>query len=126
MSRDTTGAVATEYSKAFMTGQQGQFAAAGQANADVMAQGQMGLSGPAASAEPVSFDKFCEINGAMLAWTKQGKDISAMLDKTFKITAMDVSTIGLYWNQKMMADLSMFEKQTALMGQYEQRYLAMP
>ncbi len=126
MSRDTTGAIATEYSKAFMSGGQGQFAAAGQAAADVMAQGQMGLSGPAASAEPVSFERYCEISGAMTAWTKQGKDISAMLDKTFKITAMDVSSIGMYWSQKMMADLSMFDRQSQLMTQYEQKYLSMP
>jgi hypothetical protein len=126
MSRDTTGAVATEYSKAFMGGAQNQYAAAGQAAADVMAQGQMGLSGPAASAEPVSFDKYCEISGAMQAWTKQGKDISAMLDKTFKISAMDVSSIGMYWSQKMMADLSMFDQQSRLMAQYEQKYLTVP
>ncbi len=126
MSRDTTGAIATEYSKAFMSGQQGQFAAAGQASADVMAQGQMGLAGPAAGAEPVSFDRYCEISGAMQAWTKQGKDISAMLDKAFKISAMDVSTISVYWSQKMMADLSMFDQQTTLMARYEQQYLATP
>jgi hypothetical protein len=126
MTRDTTGAVATEYSKAFMSGQGGQFAAAGQASADVMAQGQMGLAGPAASAEPVSFEKYCEISGAMQAWTKQGKDISAMLDKAFKISAMDVSTISVYWSQKMMADLSMFDKQATLTARYEQQYLAMP
>jgi hypothetical protein len=126
MSRDTTGAVATEYSKAFMSNQGGQFAAAGQASADVMSQGQMGLAGPAANAEPVSFERYCEISGAMQAWTKQGKDISAMLDRTFKISAMDVSTISVYWSQKMMADLSMFEKQTALMSRYEQQYLAAP
>jgi hypothetical protein len=126
MSRDTTGAIATEYSKAFMGGSQNQYAAAGQAAAQVMADGQVGLSGPAASAEPVSFEKYCEISGAMTAWTKQGKDISAMLDKTFRISAMDVSSIGMYWSQKMMADLSMFDRQSQLMAQYEQQYLAMP
>jgi hypothetical protein len=126
MSRDTTGAVATEYSKAFMTGGQNQYAAAGAAAAQVMADGQMGLSGPSAAAEPVSFEKYCEISGAMTAWTKQGKDISAMLDQTFKITAMDVSSIGMYWSQKMMADLSMFDQQSKLMAQYEQKYLSMP
>jgi hypothetical protein len=126
MSRDTTGAVATEYSKAFMTGSQNQYVAAGAAAAQVMADGQMGLAAPSAAAEPVSFEKYCEISGAMTAWTKQGKDISAMLDRTFKITAMDVSSIGMYWSQKMMADMSMFDTQSQLMARYEQKYLSMP
>ena len=49
-----------------------------------------------------------------------------MLDKTFKISAMDVSSIGMYSSQKMMADMSMFDRQSRLMAQYEQKYLAMP
>lgn len=124
MSRDTTGAIATEYAKAFAGG--GQYGAAGAAAADNMAQGQMGLQGPSAAAEPMSFEKYCEVSGAMQAWTKTGKDISAMLNKHFKMTAMDVSNVGMYWSQKMMADLSMFDTQSKLSAQYEQKYMSMP
>lgn len=124
MTRDTTGAIATEYSKAFMG--QGQYGAAGAASADVMAQGQMGLSGPSDSAEPMSFEKYCEISGAMSAWSKQGKDISAGLDKHFQMTAMDFSNVSMYWSQKMMADLSIIDRQSALIAEYEQKYLTMP
>ena len=127
MSRDTTGAIATEYAKAFSG--QGQFGGMGAAAADVMANGQMGLSGPStgggAGGEPVSFDRYCEISGAMSAWTKQGKDISAGLHKHFQMSAIDFSNVGMYWSQKMMADLSMFDTQSKLVAQYEQKYLAM-
>lgn len=125
MSRDTSGAIATEYAKAFAGG--GQYGGMGAAAADNMAQGQMGLQGPsAAGGEPMSFEKYCEVNGAMQAWTKTGKDISAMLQKYFNMSAMDVSNVGMYWSQKMMADLSMFDTQTRLMAQYEQKYMNMP
>ncbi len=73
----------------------------------------------------VPFEKYCEIAGAMNAWTKQGKDISAGLHKHFQMTAMDYSNISMYWTQKMMADLSMFDRQTQLQNHYEQRYLQM-
>ncbi len=124
MTRDTTGAVATEYSKAFMSGNQGAHAGMGAAAADNMASGQMGLQGPSA-AESVTFEKYCEIAGAMQAWSKQGKDISAGLHKYFQMTAMDYSSVSMYWSQKMMADLSMFDRQTQIANHYEAQYANM-
>lgn len=125
MSKDTSGAVATEYSKSFMGAGAGQYGAAGQATAAAMGDGAV-AQGPIAGAEPVSFDKYCEISGAMAAWGKQGKDVSAGLDKHFKMTAMDFSNIGMFWSQKMMADMSMFQTQMDITAKYEQQYLAMP
>jgi len=127
MSKDTTGAIATEYSKAFMNAGQGQFGAAGQAAAGAMGDGGFATQAPAANAEPVSFEKYAEISGAMSAWSKQGKDISAGLDKHFnKMTAQDFSNISMYWSTKMMQDLSSFDRLSKLTAQYEQQYLAMP
>ncbi|MDB4934209.1 MAG: hypothetical protein JWP87_1181 [Labilithrix sp.] len=121
MTRDTTGVVATEYSKAFAG--QGAYGSMGAAAADNMASGQMGLVGPStAAAEPMSFEKYCEIAGAMQAWSKQGKDISAGLHKYFQMTAMDYSNVSMYWSQKMMADLSMFDRQTQMTNHYELQY----
>ncbi len=74
----------------------------------------------------MSFEKYCEISGAMSAWSKQGKDISAGLDKHFQMTAMDFSNVSMYWSQKMMADLSIIDRQSALIAEYEQKYLTMP
>lgn len=124
MTRDTTGAVATEYAKGFAGG--GQYGGMGAAAMDNMASGQMGLQGPsAAGGEPMSFEKYCEIAGAMQAWSKQGKDISAGLHKYFQMTAMDYSNVSMYWSQKMMADLSMFDRQTQIANHYEQQYASM-
>ena len=122
MTRDTTGVVATEYAKAFAG--QGQYGGMGAAAADNMASGQMGLQGPSA-AEPLTFEKYCEIAGAMQAWSKQGKDISAGLHKYFQMTAMDYSNVSMYWSQKMMADLSMFDRQTQIANHYEAQYANM-
>jgi hypothetical protein len=124
MTRDTSGVVATEYAKAFAGG--GQYGAMGAAAADNMASGQMGLQGPQAAAEPISFEKYCEIGGAMQAWSKQGKDVNAGLHKYFQMSAIDYSNVGMYWTQKMMADLSMFERQTQLSSHYEHQYAQMP
>lgn len=127
MTRDTTGVVATEYAKGFSG--QGQYGAMGSAAMDNISQGQMGLQGPqmgGGGGEPMSFERYCEIGGAMQAWTKQGKDVSAGLHKYFQMTAMDYSNVSMYWSQKMMADLSMFDRQTQLSAQAEQKYLQMP
>lgn len=124
---DTTGVVATEYAKGFSGG--GQYGAMGSAAMDNISQGQMGLQGPqmgGGGAEPMSFEKYCEIGGAMQAWTKQGKDVSAGLHKYFQMTAMDYSNVSMYWSQKMMADLSMFDRQNALSAQAEQKYMQLP
>jgi hypothetical protein len=84
----------------------------------------MGLAGPSA-AESVTFERYCEIAGAMQAWSQQGKDVSAGLHKHFNMTAMDYSNVSMYWSQKMMADLSMFDRQAQLAQHYEQQYLRM-
>ncbi len=125
MSKDTTGAIATEYSKAFMNAGQGQYGAAGQAAATAMGEGGMALQG-AAGPEPVSFEKYAEISGAMAAWSKQGKDISAGLHTAFKMTAQDFSNIGMYWSTKMMQDFSLMERLSQLTTHYERQYLAQP
>ena len=41
------------------------------------------------------------------------------------MTAMDYSNISMYWSQKMMADLSMFERQTQIANHYEAQYANM-
>jgi hypothetical protein len=41
------------------------------------------------------------------------------------MTAIDLSNVGMYWMQKMMADMSMFERQTQLTNHYEAQYANM-
>jgi hypothetical protein len=129
MQRDTSGVVATAYANGFAG--QGQYGAMGAAATENRVAGQMGLQGPAlggggGSGEPISFERYCEIGGAMQAWTKLGKDVNAGLQKHFGMSAMDYSNVSMYWTQKMMADLSMFEKQQALAHQAEAKFATMP
>jgi hypothetical protein len=84
------------------------------------------LSQAAASADSVSFEKFCEIQGAWNAWGKQGKDAGANLQQHFALTATDFSNIAMTWMQKMSATPSMFEQFARLSAEAEQKYLAMP
>ncbi len=128
MQRDTTGAVASAYASGFAG--HGQYGAMGAAATENRSAGQMGVQGPAmsggATAEPVTFERYCEIGGAMQAWTKQGKDVNAGLQRHFGMSAMDYSNVSMYWSQKMMADLSMFERQQAMAEQAEAKYARMP
>jgi hypothetical protein len=84
------------------------------------------LSQAAASADSVTFEKFCEIQGAWNAWGKQGKDAGAKLQEHFSLTATDFSNIATTWMQKMSATPTMFEEFARLSAEAEQKYLAMP
>ncbi|MBI5536526.1 MAG: tetratricopeptide repeat protein [Deltaproteobacteria bacterium] len=122
MSKDTTGAMATVFSKAWANAGAGKYAAAAKAGMDAMGAGGIATSAPAA-AEPISLEKYAEVSGAMAAWSKQGKDISAMLHTTFQMTAQDMSQIGLYWHAMMTADFSLMEKMSAWTEHFELVYL---
>jgi hypothetical protein len=123
MSSDTTGTIATAYSKAFTGAGQGQFGEAGKAVAAATGAGGMATDALGGEA-PVSFERYAEISGAMAAWAKQGKDISAGLHACFRITAQDFSTISVYWSAKMADDFSLFDRMTELTNEYEKQYLA--
>jgi hypothetical protein len=124
MSTDSTGTIATAYSKAFLGAGQGQYGAAGAAAAAAMGAGGVATAGPG-GAEPVSFEKYAEISGAMSAWSKQGKDISAGLHKHFAMTAQDFSSISMFWSTKMTQDFSLMDRLSDLTTKYEQQYLGM-
>jgi hypothetical protein len=118
MSTDTTGTIAQVYSKAFMSTGSGAAAGVGAALG--------GMSGPVGGApsgpEPMSFERYCEASGAMAAWSKQGKDVNAMLKEHFGIMAIDFSTISTYWTMKGMSDFSMLDRQQKLIEKYEATY----
>ena len=67
MTRDTT-APWHEYAKGFAGGGQSRLGKAGM----TCRVGADGLAGPSAE-EPVSFDRYCDISGAMSAWSKQAR-----------------------------------------------------
>ena len=123
MSMDTTATIATIYGKAFSGSGAGTYGAAGAAGAAAMnATGASGQMHTAGGAEPVSFEKYCEIGGAQQAWAASGKDVNAMLKQAFNISALDWSNMSTYWMTKMMADIGMMTRMTELQSFYAQKY----
>lgn len=119
MSKDTTATIATIYGKAFMNVGAGQYGAAGQAAADI---NFMGGGKVAAGAEPISFEKLCEVQGAMSAWATTGQDVNALLQKTFGMTAVDWSNVSMWWMSRMTADLRLMNEYTEKGKVYEAKY----
>jgi len=117
MSKDTTGFIATIYAKAFQGAGQGQFGAAAQAHAGT------GYDGTAAAgAEPIPFEKACEIQGAMTAWSNTGKDVNAMLQSTFGMNAAEWAGANSWWMSQLMADVARFDDYNKKCAEYEKKY----
>jgi hypothetical protein len=117
MSKDTTATIATIYGQAFQQSGQGQFGAAGQASAAT------GYDGTAAGGkEPIPFEKLCEIQGAMTAWSNSGQDVNALLKKQFNMNAMDWSNASTWWMSQMTANVSMFDQYNSKCEAYAARY----
>jgi len=98
MQQDLSGAVGNEYYRAY-------------AGADV------------ATTHEVTFERFCEINGAMAAWRKQGKDVAASLDRHFQMSESECSTISAHWMQKATTDPALAVRIGPLIDQFEKSYL---
>jgi hypothetical protein len=117
MGRDTTHTLTTIYGQAFQSAGAGQFGAQAQAHAAT------GYDGSAAGGgEPMPFEKCCEIQGAMQAWSKTGQDVNAMLSQTFAMNAADFSAAHSWWLTQLMADVSRFNHYSQLVDHYEQHY----
>lgn len=121
MSKDTSGAIAMAYSKAFAGSGAGQYGAAAQAGAAVLGGGSVQA---AAGAEPMPFERYCEIQGAMTAWSNTGQDVNAMLKHTFNMNALDFSNVSMWWMSHMQSDLSYFDRHSQLTEKYEAQYSA--
>lgn len=118
MSKDTSTTLAQVYGKAFQVSGQGQFGAASQAHAAT------GWDGTAAGgAEPIPFEKACEIQGATSAWANSGKDVNALLMTTFKLNAQDWAAANTWWMSQLTANIARFEEYNKLVAKYEAQYM---
>jgi len=115
MSKDTTGTIAAVFGKAFQAQGQGKFGGAAQAANQ--------WNGTAATGpEPISFEQCCEIQGALRAWSKSGKDVNALLKKHFDMLAIDWSAASTWWMSQMTADLSRMREYQRRSDAFEQKY----
>lgn len=125
MRDDTTYSLVTIYGQAFGGAGAGQFGAAGAAGADARAMtGATGVAQGVAGGEPVSWDKYNEIGGAQRAWSQSGKDVNAMLQQQFGISALDWSNMSQYWMARMMSDPQKMMEMNTLQEQWAARYAA--
>jgi len=119
-----TAAVNTEYAKYYAAAGQGQFGAGAKAASKNLGVKDAVGKAPAGG-EPCTFERYIEIMTAQSCWAQQGKDVNAMLQKAFKMTAMDWSNLSAYWSQKMMSDIKlMTEVMPRLQEKYTKRYSA--
>ncbi len=118
MQRDMTGAISTIYGNAFMEAQSSQGMWGPQSG------GTPGGADGGAGGEPISFERYCEISGAMSAWAEQGGDVNGMLTQVFGLTTMQWVNVGGYWSQKMMTDMDLMGRMGDLTEQYKQKYSA--
>ena len=121
MSKDATMTIVQIYGNAFQAAGQGQFGAAGAAAASTRTAAPGG-GGAAGGAEPVPFERLCEIQGAMSAWATTGQDVNAMLKEVFDITALDWSNMSSWWMTKLATDWEKMQEYTEKSEMYEARY----
>jgi hypothetical protein len=96
MSTDTTFTITTAYSNAFTGAAQGQYGAQAARATAVGVGGDLG-------AEPISFERFVEIQEAMAAGHRRGHDPSAVLAH-FGMSALDWSNAGMFWSKRMQQE----------------------
>jgi len=119
---NATMALMTEYGKYFGMAQQGQFGASAAANAGVA--GNLNQGQGAVGAEPCTLERYAEIGGAQSAWAQQGRDVNAMLQQQFGMTALDWSNISQYWSAKFGGDYRIAVQYGELLTHYEEQYKA--
>ncbi len=118
---NATHALLAEYGKFFGQGGQGAYGASAAANADSAGLYQQGQG--AQGAEPVSMERYAEIGGAQSAWAQQGRDVNAMLQQQFGISAIDWSNMSQYWSAKMTSDYRVAVQLMDLQTGFEKQYL---
>lgn len=121
---DAAMAIATEYGKAFAGGGVGAYGASAQAASSSMGINDKVAGKKVKGAEPVSFERWVEIQSAQGAWAQQGKDVNAMLKKVFGLTAVDWSNMSAHWSQKLSTDISLATKYGELNAKYTAKYSA--
>jgi hypothetical protein len=125
MRDDTSFALTTIYGQAFGGAGAGQFGAAAAAGVSASAAtGATGVAQGVAAGEPVSWAKYNEIGGAQRAWAASGKDVNAMLQQQFGISALDWSNMSQYWMARMMTDPQKMMEMNGLQEQWAARYAA--
>ena len=111
MQTDTTMTVANEYGAAFTAGSSSAYAGHAAHAASAGVAGDL-------SAEPVSYERYCEIMEASSASAERGEDPIALL-ASFGLTPVDWGSIGMYWSKRTQQEMTKYH---ALYVQYSEKY----
>lgn len=124
MQHDTSGTIAAAYGKAFGGAGVGAYGGAGASAAGTMGAVGGFTGGGAGGEEPIPFEKLCEIQGAMSAWSTSGQDVNAMMQEVFGISALDWSNMSMWWMTKMTTDMSLMTRYNDASEEWEKKYSA--
>jgi hypothetical protein len=113
MSTDTTHAISTAYGNAFAGAAQGQYGAQAAQAAAVGVGGNVG-------AEPISLERFVEVQEAMGAAASRGYDANAVLAH-FGMSALDWSNAGMFWSKRIQQEPMRYQE---LFTEYSDLYRA--
>lgn len=115
MQTDTTHTVVTAYGNAFAGASQGQYGAHAAQAASAGVGGNVG-------AEPISLERFVEIQEAMSAGSRRGYDANDVLAH-FGMSALDWSNAGMFWSKRMQQDAMRYhEEYTHYSDLYRAKY----
>jgi hypothetical protein len=116
MTNDATGTLTMLFTRAFTAASQPGASTQGAAPSN-----QASSSAPPGG-EPMSLERYAEIGVVMDVWTKEGKDVNAMLLQAFHINAGDLVKVGLYWYARFNEDVRLLSVHTRLKGEFEKKY----
>ena len=78
----------------------------------------------ATGGDPCTIERYAEIGGAQSAWAQQGRDVNAMLQQQFGISALEWSNLSQYWSAKIAGDYRIGIQISDLQQHYETQYMA--
>ena len=117
MQSDKSGALANRYTELFGKLGVGRFGAAAQAAAAT------GYDGTAAGGgEPIPFERFCEMAGAIAGWSIAGQDSNALIEQKFGVSMLDYCNISTWWYTQMTADMDLMSRHSARVEYYQNQY----
>jgi hypothetical protein len=103
MSTDTTHTISSAYANAFAGAAQGQYGVQAAQAAAVGVGGNLG-------GEPISLERFVEIQEAVSAAHRRGYDVSAALAQ-FGMSALDWGNAGMFWGKRLQQDAMRYHQE---------------
>jgi hypothetical protein len=84
---------------------------------------KLAASRPAGAAQKeITFEKYCEIAGAMSAWGQLGIDFTSELERVFGLSLLEYSAAATEWATKLATDVTLMQRYSPLVDEFTARY----